>query len=743
MSKSSLDIGGISSVGDVEFVERLGVGLGSGRFKARLTTTGALVALLLVEGEKYDKPGLIEWARRLKRVDHPGVPGVVQIEDVLEPGFVAQRFIDAQSLTARVSRRGALRVVDALALTLQTAAALRAAHRQDVPHGAVSAQSVRLVSRDGAMDAVRVVGWRPLGPGLTHERGIAKDVRALGELLYFALMGAAVPGEYELDGEPGVPVQVRFGDLADTAVGAGVAQRAVFDALARAGGIYAVDDVVDALLPEFIRFVSEARAEVAYELGADREFKEEVQRQRSRQRELESKLRFIKDWLRDNAGDVDRVDEKVSELEKQERSLRNLEVELAMLLDRPVQPGQTLAQTRRPTAPAPAAPPPVVTAPTPAASPSTPKTDAAEERVSIPMDPDPPGKSGGSGRTALIAVLAAGVAAGGMWFAMRPAEPGPTAPATTSSAGSAGSAGSVGSVAGASTASAGPIAAPKTSAVQTVPTTAPIRPVSTASVPSVSPVSKPKPAPLPPDGMVYIPAGTVRPDLKGKPLEGALAQCRIDTEKFPKTRDARCTPEAFSAEKGEPITVGAFFLDHLEVAQEQYARCVKKGRCKTLKLTWELKTQPATGVTWQMAQDYCAFRGGRLPTADEWLRAARGDDDRLYPWGSTPPVVDGAHKANYGRLERRGPRPSRADGHKYAAPVGVFATRGRSTFHVANLAGNVREWTATKTGQGAIVAGGGWRDLAMDLRTTRREVVRLDQVANDLGFRCVVDLDQR
>jgi formylglycine-generating enzyme required for sulfatase activity len=240
--------------------------------------------------------------------------------------------------------------------------------------------------------------------------------------------------------------------------------------------------------------------------------------------------------------------------------------------------------------------------------------------------------------------------------------------------------------------------------------------------------------------MVYVPAGTVRPDLTGKPLEAALAQCKIDTEKFPRTREQRCVAEAFSSESGQPITVDAFFIDHLEVAQEHYAKCVRKGRCKTLKLTWELKTQPATGVTWQMAEDYCAFRGGRLPTADEWLRAARGDDDRLYPWGSEPPVVDGAHKANYGRLERRGPRPSRADGHKYAAPVGVFADRGRSALHVANLGGNVREWTATKQEQGAIVAGGGWRDIAVDLRTTRREVIRLDQVANDLGFRCVVDV---
>ena len=727
VSKSPLDIGGISSLSDVEFVERLGVGLGSGRFKARLTEANADVSLLLVEGEKYDKPGLIEWARRLKRVDHPGVPGVVQIEDVLEPGFVAQRYIDAHGLNDRVEERGPLTPVNALAMGLQAAAALRATHRQDIPHGALATRSIRLETRDGAMDAVRIVGWRPLGPGLTHERGIANDVRALGELIYFALIGEQAPTAPEVDPiEPGAAIAISFSYLIDGALRATVVQRAILDALARAGSVYAVDDVVDALLPEFTRFIREAKAQVAYELGADREFKEEVQRQRTRQRELESKLRFIKDWLRDNAGDVDRVDEKVAELEKQERTLRNLEVELAMLLDRPIRPGQTLATARRPTAPAPAAPAPVTTvASTPPAAVAAP---AREDRPTIPLDPDPP-QAGGSntGKMLVIAVLAAGIAAGGMWFAMKPADPG-TAPASVPSTAAA----STDSAGAASTASVTP---PPSTGVQTVPTTAPkATPKSAASV-----IAAPKPPPRAPDGTIYIPKGKTHPALAGEARTLALAQCNEDTAKFPRTQKRVCGADAFPLESGDPVEVAPFFIDRLEVSQEAYSACVKQRRCKGLKLTWELDSQPATGVTWEMATAYCDQRGGRLPTADEWLRAARGDDERLYPWGSKPPVDGKEHKANYGRLDRKGPRPSRADGHKYAAPVGVFADRGQSAFNVANLGGNVREWTATKTGDGAVVAGGGWRDMAVDLRTTRREVTNLDQVSNDLGFRCVVD----
>ena len=105
-------------------------------------------------------------------------------------------------------------------------------------------------------------------------------------------------------------------------------------------------------------------------------------------------------------------------------------------------------------------------------------------------------------------------------------------------------------------------------------------------------------------------------------------------------------------------------------------------------------------------------------------------------------MEDKRHRANYGRYdEKRGPGPGRADGHKYAAPVGVFAERGASPFGIANLSDNVREWTSTEAPDGgAMVAGGGWRDLGMDLRVTRTASVPKDQYFNDLGFRCVVDL---
>jgi len=91
------------------------------------------------------------------------------------------------------------------------------------------------------------------------------------------------------------------------------------------------------------------------------------------------------------------------------------------------------------------------------------------------------------------------------------------------------------------------------------------------------------------------------------------------------------------------------------------------------------ENHPVTESTWRGAVEYCAWRGARLPTEAEWEAAARGVDGRVYPWGDELPTPE---RAVYGR------------GSGATAPVGAHPD-GATPAGIADLAGNVAEWTST------------------------------------------------
>ena len=151
---------------------------------------------------------------------------------------------------------------------------------------------------------------------------------------------------------------------------------------------------------------------------------------------------------------------------------------------------------------------------------------------------------------------------------------------------------------------------------------------------------------------------------------------------------------------------------------------------------------PVAGITWHEARAFCEWAGGRLPTDAEWERAARGRARRRFPWGRQ----FNSRLANYGRSPRG---PDRADGWRYAAPVGSFPD-GVSAYGLHDMAGNVFEWTATPprdsdVGLGAdaqgyrIIRGGSWSQPPELLRVTAREWFPVAQHRADIGLRCAYD----
>jgi formylglycine-generating enzyme required for sulfatase activity len=122
-----------------------------------------------------------------------------------------------------------------------------------------------------------------------------------------------------------------------------------------------------------------------------------------------------------------------------------------------------------------------------------------------------------------------------------------------------------------------------------------------------------------------------------------------------------------------------------------------------------------TYVSHADALAFCDWAGVRLPREEEWEAAARGGDDRLWPWGDEPPDPSRAVFARpIGGIEPVGSRP-----------------RGASRHGLLDLAGNVCEWVA----EPGIVRGGCYVDGANDLRCAHRLPMHAASRGPYVGFR--------
>lgn len=160
------------------------------------------------------------------------------------------------------------------------------------------------------------------------------------------------------------------------------------------------------------------------------------------------------------------------------------------------------------------------------------------------------------------------------------------------------------------------------------------------------------------EGMVWVPAG-MRPRLNGLVSRDSGAAACAGTD---------------------AVELAAFCLDINEVSVAEYARCVAVGRCPALACaaTTDRVDVSVTCTTWAGAEAYCAWRGVRVPTRDEWLREATNGDDRLFPWGGDSAVLD----LCTGRDDAQGPCVTRR------------LTGDVSAHGVRDMAANASEWAS-------------------------------------------------
>jgi len=195
--------------------------------------------------------------------------------------------------------------------------------------------------------------------------------------------------------------------------------------------------------------------------------------------------------------------------------------------------------------------------------------------------------------------------------------------------------------------------------------------------------------------------------------------------------------------RGHLVRLHGYWIDKFEVSNKQFRTFleahdatgeVRGGHAALLKFSRnEGVDYPARGVHFGLARSYANWLGMRLPTEQEWQKAACGERDATewtYPWGRGP------------RTPARCNTNAQDDGYTKTAPVHAFPL-GQSPYGCFNMVGNVAEWTERSpdlqdTSKRALRGGHYMADWGM-CNTVQRLIWPMGRGREVYGLRCVRD----
>ena len=193
----------------------------------------------------------------------------------------------------------------------------------------------------------------------------------------------------------------------------------------------------------------------------------------------------------------------------------------------------------------------------------------------------------------------------------------------------------------------------------------------------------------------------------------------------------------------KPVNLPEFWISKTPVTQAVYQRFIEAKQDYNVPNNWDKQKRtfpegqsdhPVIYVSWYNAMDFCEWAGLALPTEEQWEKAARGTDGRVYPWGNNEPTNK---LCNFNR--RKGGTTA----------VGQYSPQGDGPYGCVDLSGDVWEWCLNKydnpdvttidySDAGRVLRGGSWLDSQSRVRAGARSNDHPGARSSTRGFRVVL-----